>query len=299
MSPGKPPRCPRCRLLSKPAKPQGEVLRTLGVPARISVPAPPPAPAVPETRIAGTHEDDDRPYPVPKDPQQKEPCPRCKQSVALGTIVCNHCGFDRATTTVLQRVHEKVAKHWVSGLALQTRLTVFLVFIGATTLTALVNLASAEEGGTNILLTWMFGTLLLAFLLGTFSRIDLTRGKNGKVRLKKTWRVCFIPWNPIVIDWRGHEGVTVTRFHNSGFADWFVLIFLVVWDGLIVLMFGIILPIGTVGASVWWVCIIHADQFDVNLTKDHGSPAELLYRGRNEDVARDIADNLRNVTDLK
>ncbi len=299
VTPGKLPRCNQCEPIRKP-KVQSEAIRTLAAkPARVSVSPPPPVSVVPDSRIAGTHdEEDDRPYPVPADPRQKEPCPHCQQSVLLGTVVCNHCGFNRETATVIQRVYGKVAKRWDAGLAPHVRLGVFLLFIAGASLLAMVNLANLEGSAAKVLLAWLFGIGVPAFILGTYPRLDLTRSKKGQVKLTKTWRFCFLPWNPITIDWRGHEGVIVTRFHSVGFSDWLVPIFLVVWDLVSLLMFGLILPIGVLGAIAWWFCIIQVDQFDVALTKDHGSPSLILYRGRNEEMAKDIAGNLRNVTGM-
>ena len=87
------------------------------------------------------------------------------------------------------------------------------------------------------------------------------------------------------IDLRGYEGVAVTRFHASTNADFAVLIFLLIS--------------GIIPGIVWWLCVIYPEQFDVNLTRDHNTPALLLYRGRKEAMAKEIVASLHNVTDLK
>jgi len=237
-----------------------------------------------DSTIAGTFEDDYNPYPVPQDPRQREICPNCKQTVPRGTIACNLCGFNRHTGVTARRIHKKLARQWQSGWRIRTRLGIFLA-IQSVMLIANMTIDLADGDVVSRLAMWAFGTLLMSFLLGTFPRLELTRSTKGRVRLTKAWRVCFIPWRPVEIDLRGYEGVTVTRFHNSDTADFAVLIFL--------LLSGIIPGI------IWWLCVIYPEQFDVNLTRDHGTPAYLLYRGRNEKMAVAIVASLHDVTNLK
>ena len=116
VKPGKRPVCSRCaKGQSVPAPAKSTPVKSAPVKSA-RVPAPLPAAGRADSRIEGTHEDDDRPYPVPADPQQKENCPNCKQAVPVGTIVCNLCGYHRETGAVLERVFEKVAKEWEGGL---------------------------------------------------------------------------------------------------------------------------------------------------------------------------------------
>src|SRR5262245_17249736 len=44
-------------------------------------------------------------------------------------------------------------------------------------------------------------SLLQAFLLGTFDRIDLIRSDKGKVSLTRTWRIAFYSLQPARIRW--------------------------------------------------------------------------------------------------
>lgn len=166
---------------------------------------------------------------------------------------------------------------------LQARVNVFLL-LSALSLTFAIIFAIIEGGLVGFLCGWLCFGLLLAFLLGTFPRLELSRSKKGQVRLKRIWRFCFYSRNPTNIPWRGHDGIAVCRFHKSEFLEWIVFVFL--------------LPFGIIPAIMWWIFIIHSDQFEVSLTRDHGTPAELIYRGRSEEMANDIATNLRNVTGL-
>jgi hypothetical protein len=204
--------------------------------------------------------------------------------VPLGSIVCNHCGFNRETGEVLQRVYKKVAREWQTGLPINIRLGIFLPTV-AFTLSATIFFAVTEGSTAALLLVWITGTLLLAFVLGTFPRLKLTRSKKGQVRLTKLWRVCFVPWKPEDIRWRSYDGIALFPHHKAEASDYF--------------MFLLLLFLGVIPGIAWWILIIQPDQYDVALTKDHGSAAMLLYRGRSDEVARDIADSLHNVTDLK
>ena len=242
------------------------------------------SPAVPDSRIHGTLADDDQPYPVPADPEQKEPCPHCNTYLPLGTVVCNHCGFDRQAGTILQRTYEKVNKEWEAGLPLRTRFSIFVPLVSITLVSAIA-FGVTEGDLQGLLITWTFGTPLLAFLLGTFPRLILTRNKKGQVRLTKIWRICFIPWQPTDIRLREYEGISVRQFHKSDVADFGLLIFL--------------LLMGVIPGILWWIFVMSPVQFDVALTRDHGTPALLLYRGRSETTAKEIAVSIRNVTDLK
>jgi len=48
--------------------------------------------------------------------------------------------------------------------------------------------------------------VLLAFVLGTFDRIELTQNERGKLRLTRTWRVCFAERQPVRIYLRTTKG---------------------------------------------------------------------------------------------
>jgi hypothetical protein len=258
--PGKQPQCRRCRAMRREL-----------------------ASAEPGPLLDGTEEDDGKPYRVPGDPDQKEPCPQCQKEVPRGAVVCNHCGFNRETGTKVQRVHKKVDKEWEPGLGFKVRLSIFLGCQGLA-LTATMIVAFADGDWIGLLIAWMTSGTMLAFVLGTFPRVNVVRSKKGQVRMSKTWRVCFLPMGTTEINWREYEGVVTTLAHHSDIWDWFILFTLMPW--------------GLVPAVLWWYYVMEADQFDVALTRDHGSPAMLLYRGHSETIAKEIAATVRNVTGL-
>src|SRR5262249_38652176 len=127
-------------------------------------------------------------------------------------------------------------------------------------------------------------TVLLAFVLGTFDQIDLSRNERGKVKLSKTWRVCFRIWSTVVIPWRDYEGVASGRAKSADVWDWLTCITLLILAG--------------IPGMIWWYLAIYPDTFFIALCKDHGYPELTLYRGKDEYKAQEIAATVREVTGL-
>jgi hypothetical protein len=228
------------------------------------------------------YEDDDKPYNVAGD-DEHQPCLNCRKPLPRGALLCNHCGFNQETGETLERVYKKVDKQWEAGLRFQTRFTVFLALTGSAFLATLI--VSFTDGNYWAwLCSWLIGTGLWAFVVGTYARVNLTRSRAGQVRLTKTWRCCFIPLTPNDVRWRGYVGIAISRSGHAEFLDWLALFFLAPW--------------GVVPAILWWYYAIRPDQLDVTLTKEHGVPAMLLYRGQNEAMAKGIVATIRSVTGL-
>jgi hypothetical protein len=282
---GKSPHCRRCSA----TKIREGVVSPKAISAKPlpPLPTPDPLPLDEELRheplLKGTDEDDGKPYQVPADPDRKIPCPSCKKPVPLGTVVCNHCGFNRHTGETIERTHEPVAKEWETGLAYQTRISIFLGLAGTALVAAVIASIGTDEW-LGMAGAWMTGTALLAFVVGSYSRVNLTRNLRGKIRLTKSWRICFIPQAASTIKWRQYEGVAISRNHENGLWDWLTLIFFFM--------------AGVIPAILWWLYVMEPDEFDVALTRDHGCPALVLYRGRSEAMAKEIATCIRNITGL-
>src|SRR5262249_2038082 len=126
--------------------------------------------------------------------------------------------------------------------------------------------------------------LLTSFLLGTWSRLDLARDRKGKVRLTQTWYCCFIPLSPTPIRVYTYEGVATGTDHEAG-----------CWEG-----WGFFnrLPFLLIAGLLWWYYAIRRDVFYVALTKDHGFPERMIYRGWDDDRMREIAATLRDVAEM-
>ncbi len=274
--PGKEPHCGRC---------DADKIRA-GAPdtRRRRRRAAPVVPARPEPSIECSDEDDGKPYALPADPDPKEPCPDCGKRVPVGAVVCNHCGFNRVTCATLVREHDEVDKYWPSGPRLAVRFGAFVAIQGLA-LAAMVLVALADDNVLGLTITWLLGAVLLAFVLGTYPSIHLTRSKRGKVKLTKTWRLGFIPLGAADIRWREYEGVVMGKMNHTDFGDWMTLVLLFFW--------------GVVPAIIWWLYVVEPDHYDVALSRDHGCPALLLYRGHNDKTAMEIASTIRKVTGLR
>ena len=231
----------------------------------------------------GVDEDDGKPYAVPDDEEKKEPCPNCRKLLPQGAVVCAYCGFNSQTGEILERLYKTIDKQWEGGLRLQVRITIFLA-AAALASAATVIVGAVDGGWVALVISFLIGVLLLAYALGTYSRINLVRSRKGRARLTRTWHICFIPWAPADIRLRGYEGVVVGRAPEPDFWDWAILVFLLPW--------------GLIPGVLWWLFMIHPDQFHVALCNCHGYPTLILYQGPSQAIADEIGAAIRDVAGL-
>jgi hypothetical protein len=125
---------------------------------------------------------------------------------------------------------------------------------------------------------------LQAFLVGSYDRITLTRDRKGRVQLTRTWRIAFFELKPQPIRWKEYDELLVGRFRDITVLDWVMLL---------ILLAHFVIP-----AVLWWWYVIRPDRTFTALCRDHGFPDEYLYRGLNEEQARDIAESLSDLTGL-
>src|SRR5262249_55969688 len=116
---------------------------------------------------------------------------------------------------------------------------------------------------------------LLAFILGTFDRIDFTQNERGKVRLTRTWRICFAERQPVRIYLKNYQGVVTGMGSDADTWAWIMLFLL--------------LPFGLFPGFIWWYYVIHKDTYFVALSEGHAGIDLVLYRGMNERQAEDMA----------
>jgi hypothetical protein len=231
--------------------------------------------------MAGTNEDDYEPYPVfTKAPTR--PCPECGKPLECKATACVNCGLDLSSGQKVVRTFEPINKEWEAGWPYPMRFKAFIVCQIVTAVTALIGLVRGELGTS--FFAWIVLTALLAFVLGTYNRIKLTRTAKGKVQLTKTWRICFLERPAETIRWREHEGIVTGRSHEVSAMDW--------------MMFLVLLPFFILPAIVWWWFIINPDKFHAALTKDRGFPETMLYQGLKQAQAEEIADVVSNATGL-
>jgi hypothetical protein len=226
-------------------------------------------------------EEDDMPYEMVGGAQHL--CPHCNQVMPADCTVCGGCGFNLQTGKKPRKVYEPVERSWEAGLPLRRRVALFLACQAAV---VLVGLAVAWWTGLPALFLapWLIFTALLAFVLGTFDRIDLARNKRGKVLLSKTWRVCFRSLAPTPIRVVDYEGVVTGAMHETDFFEW--IIFLTLFTS------------GVLPGLWWFFFVMSKDTYFVALARDHGYPETILYRGWSKDHMEDLAKSLREVAEL-
>jgi hypothetical protein len=230
-------------------------------------------------------------WPNPEDEESSDPyavadtdkprCPECAAVLELGSVVCPRCGWDQRVRRKHVQEYEPVVRRWDSGLAPRKRYAFFLAGQLGTLAVGLTG--SWLLGQTSaFLLPWLVFSALMAFLLGTYDRLDLTRDRRGRVELTKTWHICFFRRPPRRIDLRLYEGISTLKDREAGVLEW--------------LVFFMFLP-GVIPAFIWWWVAIRPETLTIALTRDSGYAEEILYRGWNEaqavDIARTLADTCR------
>jgi hypothetical protein len=260
------------------------------VPARSrQITAKPPPIKAPPIRAASTEitaapsrtgpvdeDDGEQPYHFESPPRN---CPRCERELDDGAVLCLKCGYNAQTGEQAVREYEPVERSWDGGLSLRRRLV--LLGVGQTIAIGMLIGAALGDFLVAAVAAWLFGTLLLAYTMGTFCRIEVARSTMGKVKLVKAWRFCFVPVRPVRINPQLYNGVTTGMAHGADLWDWIVLLTLSLY--------------GLIPGLIWWYWAFHRDTFYVGLVRDHGNMALELYRGWDQDVMHDIARVVREV----
>src|SRR5262249_31743120 len=154
-----------------------------------------------------------------------------------------------------------------------------LFLLGAAVGLALAILGAVLQGEPFVFLApWMFYTALLAFILGTFYRIDFRRSEESNIRLARTWPLCFFTQSPVRIPVKNYQGVVTGMGTDADFWTWFMAFLLFLY--------------AIVPAVLWWYYVIHQDAYYVALTQGHGATDLILYRGRSQSQAEEIAATL-------
>jgi len=239
--------------------------------------------AEPAARPSGAAEEDDGvPYQFGDGPQEVN-CPECRGKLPANAALCVHCGFDLQSGEKAKRVYEKIERRWESNMSLRRRKTIYIV--GQAVILPLMLVTALLKGEPFIFIVpWLTFSMLLAFLLGTFDRIDLKRNARGQVQISKTWRVCFFERAPLkVVPWE-YEGIKIMRAHNVQVLDIIMLV-----------MLGII---GVIPGILWWKWSMSRATYYVAMTRNHGFPELALYHGGSEDQMQDIAHTLCDATGL-
>jgi hypothetical protein len=266
----------------------------------------PPRPTPPVRRPDPDEDDDGGTYTVT--PTNERRCPQCQRELTSDAEVCEACGYDLQAGKKRPQEHEPRTWQWEAGMSFRKRRN---IFIALQILPLTVGLATAVLSGylAAYLTSWFGGALLLAFLLGTFPRVELSRTKRGGVRLTKTWRICFIPCQTDAIPWRQYEGYSTGKADDTDMVDW-VMLFVLFFSGATVswpltfpfesslIRAAISLVCGIFIDVLWWFYVIQRVTFYVALCKNHGYPEMMLYRGWDENMMQEMGSVIGEVTDL-
>jgi predicted amidophosphoribosyltransferase len=269
-----PLRCPVCGALV--ARPSRQIAAKLppvkATTASSQITAVPGQP----TRPSRADDDGDEQYHFATEPRR---CPRCDRELDGSAVLCLACGFNSETGEQVVREFTEIDRIWDGGLSRRRRLGTFGI-VQAVCLPMLIG-AILGDVALEAVIVWLIGTVLLAYTLGTFCRLQVARSRTGNVKMVRTWHIGLIPLRPTRVNLRQYGGVATGMEHGADLWDWIVLLTCVGY--------------GIVPGLIWWYLAFHCATFYVGLTRDHGMRALDLYRGWNEGVMRDIAQVVRDV----
>jgi hypothetical protein len=198
-------------------------------------------------------------------------------------VLCTRCGYNLQTGKKAKQTYEPVERDWHVGWPVALRRGAFAAAQGFF-LTACVIGVLAGAPVFGVFFPWLVFTAMTAFLLGTYDHIHLSRNKKGRVRMTKTWTVCFIPRPPQQIDVLEYGGVIHGPMDETSLMEWLILI--------------VMLLAGIIPGLFWLYFVFIRTSFQVAITKQHGHDELVIYRGSNEKLVLDIAETLRKVARL-
>ncbi|MGH9677604.1 MAG: hypothetical protein ACRD36_10925, partial [Candidatus Acidiferrum sp.] len=220
--------------------------------------------------------DDGKPYRVDVDDVLL--CPGCQKQIGKGDVVCLQCGFDLRTGKKTGTVYQEMRRRWDAGLPIRQR---WLIFAGLQCVAIPPMLwGMAQEGHAfYAILCWLWLSAMAAFIIGTFDRIDLVRNSRGKVKIDKTWHICFFPWTPVRLEPGEYEGMITGQVDDVDFSDYVMM----------AAGFGFFIVPGI----MWYLFTMRRATFYIAFVRDHGHAELILYRGWSEPRMREMASTLR------
>jgi predicted RNA-binding Zn-ribbon protein involved in translation (DUF1610 family) len=210
-------------------------------------------------------------------------CPHCRKRLEPDVKVCPGCDYNLETGEKPDKLFEPFQERWEAGLSFRRRMTWFLVCQGLT-----LPLGVTALFLTGSILDFLIGSAtfaaLLAFLLGTYSRVDLARQENGKIILTQTWRIGFFELRPTKFRRNDYEGILTGTTYEVRGTDWII--------------FGLGIASGLIPGILFWYFAMQKLSYYVALAKDHGFPSVYLYSGWSQKHSEDIAATLHEISGL-
>jgi predicted RNA-binding Zn-ribbon protein involved in translation (DUF1610 family) len=262
-------------------EPPRPVRRRAAAPPSEELPSDRPSIPSPESSRTWTEEDEDsNPYDVATPLRF---CPECRRELEPQGILCVYCGLDLRSGKRRVQEFEPLHRQWEPGMPGSRR---WALFVALSAGSLLLSILSAVMVGPWYVSAgpWAGFVVMMAFLLGTYDRIELVRDRRGLTRLTRTWYICFIQRPTTIIDLRHYESVVTGRSLDSGCLEW--------------LIFFLLFPYFIVPGIIWWYHVIHKTKFHTALAHSHNYPEIILYRGNNPGQAEEIAATLRDAARL-
>ena len=209
-------------------------------------------------------EEDSSPYTV--EGADDVQCPECCMMLPPGLVLCVRCGYHLTKRKKVAKTYQPIDRLWDTNGSRQGRLTVFWCM---EIFSLVMGLIGVFVGWANLGMFMPFsrtrdqcrGSCWVRLIASNSMRGYL----RGRVRLTKTWYVCFFARQPQTTAVSGYEGIASGRHRDLGQWDWLIFFFLILS--------------GVIPGLIWWYFAIHKINFHASLTRDHGYPAYMVYSG--------------------
>ena len=177
----------------------------------------------------------------------------------------------------------RIAESWDTFWPMSRR--VKIVAILWTINLALAPVAAQVMDSLTLVIALIVNSLVQAFILGTFDRLEIRRSLSGKVVVTRTWRVAFVPLPAKRIRWRDFDSVSCRVTHDIHFEDWF---------GCFLLLLYCAIP-----AFLWYWYVIRPDRIVVAFCKDHGFSDTVLFWSSDQKLSQEVARTVAEVTGMR
>ncbi len=208
-------------------------------------------------------------------------CPQCDQRLPPGAVLCVQCGLNFQTGERVKRAHKVVQLHWVESMASSTRKLIAIIWSCAI-LALFVTLNQFDTMSIGGVIGWsLFAIPQVCVLLGSYGELALTRNRKGQVKISRKFRIAFVSLGEKIHLPEGHEGLKCAIRASIGLFEWVVLVFL-------------LLPTLLPGIAFYFL-VMHRPFVVVSLTKHTGREETVLFRTRDENQGREIAQILHKI----
>jgi hypothetical protein len=308
---GKKVKCPACAAVclvpTAPAGPAAEEVAVRPAPAEggtYGLADDPAAEAPRPAKASGARRRPPVPQPAPPPKKGAAPaaegdCPKCGSALAEDAVICIECGFNRKTGKQLKTVSKRLERHWdTGGMPYLVRLVIYLVLLPLTLLPGFL----WEDWDVSLVL-FVVGSILGAGLLGSLTRLTVTRDPQGRPILVRTYYVFFIRCGRYVIDLEDYATIRLGHSATGGGVSVFLVLLIIGMLlltgplGIIFLMRAILASSGDTQSGGGWFTLEIVGRSDFG-----GEPViepMKLYHGRSEGQMRALGDALEEIADLR